>query len=624
MKMFLSLILSIIVLHVTKAQHVPIPSSYTNIKYDESKRLYFEKEGQKFYADTSGPEYTINQLLGNPKGTQEGVEFNFGVLKGTITYGFVPYTTSILPTTVFRSSTALQNGKAAIDVNKILKDSYGMAGIEEKAQLAIGYRLQNEKGTILYDGVLSITGRGPFTVVPTIYNGPYVNNISDNSAVIWFETQLPVKATVVVGGKKFGDNEEVLHHEITLSGLKANTDYKYTVQYGSQSQGYSFKTAPLPGSRKPFVFAFTSDCRQALGGGERNIYGTNAYVMKKMAALAYQNKAAFFQFTGDMVSGYKIRKEELSLQLINWRKSVEPFWHYMPFYVGQGNHESLGYSFLNPSGKQIAYIDRFPYKTESAEAIIGQSFVAPLNGPDSEDGNKYDKNLNTTDFPTYKENVFYYTHDNVAMIVLNSSYWYSSHADTETATSGGLFGYIQDNQLKWLQQTVQQLEKDKAIDHVFVTLHTPVFPNGGHVGDGMWYDGNNQQRPYISGKPVDKGIMERRDEFLDILINQSKKVVAVLAGHEHSYNRLELTRDVQIYPDNYPFKKLNISRPIFQIINGAAGAPYYTQEKTPWSAQTKAFTIENALCLFYVEGKNVNMKVINPDTLNPIDELKLR
>lgn len=624
MKTIFSFTLLLFIQVSVQAQQPEIPGSYSNIKYDENKRLYFEKNGQKIYADTTGAKYSINQLLGNPKGTQDGVEFNFGNLKGTITYGFVPYTNTAHPTTVFRLNAKLQNGQAAINVKRILTESYGIAGVEENAQLAIGYRLQDEKGAIIYDGVLSVTGRGPFTVVPTIYNGPYVNNISENSAVIWFETQLPIKAAVVIDGKRFEDKEEVLHHEITLNGLKAGTDYKYTVRYGSQSQSYSFKTAPLPGSREPFVFAFTSDCRQALGGGERNIYGTNAYVMKKMAALAYRNKATFFQFTGDMVSGYKTQKEELSLQLINWRKSVEPFWHYMPFYVGQGNHESLGYSFRNPSGTQMAYIDKFPYEAESAEAIMQQSFVAPLNGPDSEDGNKYDKNLNTTDFPSYKENVFYYTHDNVAMIVLNSSYWYSSHADTETATSGGLFGYIQDNQLEWLQQVVQQLEKNKAIDHIFVTLHTPVFPNGGHVEDGMWHNGNNQQRPYISGKPVDKGILERRDEFLDILINQSKKVVAVLAGHEHSYNRLELTKAVQIYPDSYPFKKLNISRPIFQIINGAAGASYYTQEKTPWRAQTKAFTIENALCLFYVDGKNVKMKVINPDTLNPIDEIKLR
>jgi hypothetical protein len=90
---------------------------------------------------------------------------------------------------------------------------------------------------------------------------------------------------------------------------------------------------------------------------------------------------------------------------------------------------------------------------------------------------------------------------------------------------------------------MQEFEQDPNIDHIFVTQHTPVFPNGGHSGDDMWYSGNNEKRPYIAGKPVQKGIIERRDEYLDILINQSKKVVGVLTGDEHNYNRLQLTKD---------------------------------------------------------------------------------
>jgi len=31
----------------------------------------------------------------------------------------------------------------------------------------------------------------------------------------------------------------------------------------------------------PFTFAYTSDSRAGSGGGERNIYGVNAYIMKK-------------------------------------------------------------------------------------------------------------------------------------------------------------------------------------------------------------------------------------------------------------------------------------------------------------------------------------------------------
>jgi hypothetical protein len=181
-----------------------------------------------------------------------------------------------------------------------------------------------------------------------------------------------------------------------------------------------------------------------------------------------------------------------------------------------------------------------------------------------------------------------------------------------------------DNQLDWLRATIQKLENDKDIDHIFITQHTPAFPNGGHSKDDMWYSGDNTKRPWIGGKPVEKGIIERRDEYLDILINESKKTIAILTGDEHNYNWLKLTQEVPIYPENYPNKKLKVSRSIYQINNGAAGAPYYAQEVLPWSKFTQSFSVENALCLFYVNGKKITMRVYNPDTLNLIDELEVK
>ena len=466
--------------------------------------------------------------------------------------------------------------------------------------------------------------KGPFEVVPSIAEGPFVNKLPDGKIAIWCRTTLPVKATVEADGKTFSEEKAMMHHEWEIAGLKPEAKYEYTVRYGELSQQYHFITAPEKGSRKPFVFAYSSDSRHANGGGERKIYGANAYIMKKMAALAYSNYAAFFQFTGDMIDGYLTNVEEQKVQYTNWKKALEPFWHYMPFCVGMGNHEALGYLYEDADKNPVAFVDGFPYKSFSAESVFQDEFVNPISSLKSEDNNKYDPNKTITDFPSYTESVFYYTHGNVAMIVLNSDYWYAPTMRINNSTSGGLHGYIMDNQLEWLRKTVTKLEQDPGIDHVFVTRHTPVFPNGGHAKDDMWYHGNNDTRPYIAGIPVDKGIIERRDEYLDILINQSTKVIAILTGDEHNYNWLKLTPEVPIYPENYPHKKLNISRPIYQINNGAAGAPYYGQEILPWSDFTQSFSVENALCLFYVDGKKIFMRVINPDTLNEIDTLQLR
>ena len=121
-----------------------------------------------------------------------------------------------------------------------------------------------------------------------------------------------------------------------------------------------------------------------------------------------------------------------------------------------------------------------------------------------------------------------------------------------------------------------------------------------------------------------KGIIQRRDQFLDIIINKSDKVVALLCGDEHNYSRLKLTHKTEIYHENYSWKKIKISRPFWQITNGSAGAPYYGQQQLPWSESVEKFSTQYALMLFYVDGNKITLKVINPDTLEDIEEVILK
>ncbi len=610
------------IVNIIIAQNIDIPKSYSNIQQDE-KGLFLKDGSQRYYTSPNSPIYSLDQLFGKPQGTAEGVRLDFGDFKGSITYGLIPYGQAPHPLPVFRFVKTLESGKADINIKRDFRYPYDFVDWQKNQILSIGYRLTDESGMVIYDGEVSLKGSGPFSVTPSIYEGPFVNMLTDKSATIWFNTTMPVAVTLQINGKSI-ESPEGTYHEIPVSDLSADTKYEYTVTYDGFTQQYHIKTAPEPGSRSPFVFAYTSDSRHASGGGERRIYGANAYIMKKIAAIAYANNAAFLQFSGDLINGYLETDEETQLQYTNWKKAVEPFWHYMPFQVGMGNHEALGHIFRDSTGRSRGFVDKFPFSTESAEMAFSKAFVNPVSSLQSEDGSKYDPSSQTIDFPSYSENVYHYRYDNVAIVVLNSDYWYAPTLRSNTATSGGLHGYIMDNQLEWLEKTIISLEEDDTIDHVFVTQHTPVFPNGGHSKDDMWYHGNNEKRPFVAGKAVDKGILERRDQYLDILINKSNKVLAVLTGDEHNYNRLQLTDKVTIYPEEYPHEKLNVSRPIYQINNGAAGAPYYAQEILPWSEHTKAFSVENAVCLFYVDGPSVKMKVINPDTLNLIDEISLR
>jgi hypothetical protein len=67
-----------------------------------------------------------------------------------------------------------------------------------------------------------------------------------------------------------------------------------------------------------------------------------------------------------------------------------------------------------------------------------------------------------------------------------------------------------------------------------------------------------------------------------------------------------------------------LKRPFFQINNGAAGAPYYAQEVTPWSAAVQGFSSQHAICLIYVERSRVRLETVNPETLEALDRVVLR
>jgi len=615
---------------ISLAAQDSIPSVFSKIYYDKDCKLYHKYKGKKYYASEYKSKLTLSNLQGNPQKTLNGIAFNFNdsALNGTLYYGLINYKESKYPTPIWFNKTAtIKKGITSINIHKSLSGRYDMTNWEESGKGTLGYRIANAKGELLYDGVIAFKydKEQGFNIAKTITEGPFVNLLKANEVTISFDTNVAVQAKIIVSDKIYISKQSQTHHEILIDGLQPETVYSYKVDFEDSTQNYSFKTAPISGSRKPFVFAYISDSRAGQGGGERDMYGVNYYVMRKMAALAKYKDAVFMQVTGDLIDGYKTTKEETNLQYANWKRSVEPFAHYFPIIATMGNHEAVGKVFKSDKGRWLTFIPGFPFETESPSAIFAENFVNPHADLVSEDGAYYDPNPNKTDFPPYDETVFYYTYDNVAIVVLNSNYLYVPALRNNPTTGGNLHGYIMDNQLKWLEKTLLHLESNNAIDHIFVTQHTPVFPNGGHVKDDMWYNGDNSKRAIIAGKPVNKGIIERRDEFLDQLINKSTKVVATLTGDEHNYNKVEITPEVNIYPENYEYPKLKRNRTLWQINNGAAGAPYYAQDtSTPWTNAVSGFSTQLALVLIYVDGQRISVKVMNPDTMEMIDEYILR
>ncbi len=625
----ISLLVSVLLITMdlsAQNKKIKIPAVYSNIKYDTNGRMYVDKEGVRVYEDVSRSKYTLNNLMGNPKGTSKGISFNFNIpgFSGTLYYGFIPFDDAKYPLPVyFKSTSTISNGKTNVNLKK-MRGKYDMIGWEKKGYGTLGYRVTDKSGKLMYDGIVSFSASPQgFHVIPTIVEGPFVNLPLPEGITISLTTNEFADVKLTVNNKTYYSKDK-LKHEIKVSGLQPDTRYDYIVTIGKISQQYHFQTAPVRGDQSAFTFAYASDSRQGKGGGERNLYGTNFYIIKKMMALSNFEKARFMQFTGDLIGGYLSDKDQMNLQYANFKRAFEPFAHSLPIYVGMGNHEALSRKFHDKDKKLRVSVDRFPFATESAEVVFADNFVNPENGPVSEDGASYDPDSKMIDFPPYKETVYYYTYGNVAMIVMNSNYFYAPYMSNIPVTGGGLHAYIMDEQFKWVEKTVKMLENDPHIDHIFITEHTPFFPNGGHVGDDMWYHGNNKPRTWVAGKPLEKGIIERRDQFLDLFVNQSNKVVAILTGDEHNYVRTEIGPDTNIYPEKYQHQKIKLKRTIYQINNGAAGAPYYAQEKTPWSDKTSGFTTQNALVLFRVNGKKIDVDVINPDTLEKFDTYSIR
>ncbi|OQY03888.1 MAG: hypothetical protein B6I20_04135 [Bacteroidetes bacterium 4572_117] len=401
------LIITLIVCSASSAQKAPFV--YKNIIEDE-KGICLVVSGRKVYADKPDDSFKFIDLYGNPKGHQLGIDLDFKHprLNGILYYGFINYNGAKMPQTVFfRKSAKIKGGKSSIDIKQNLSGRYDMVGWEESRKGILGYRIVLGNGAILYDGKLAFTHNElKFKPEPTLIEGPFINKLEPNSVVISFTTSKQIKASVKVNGKSYKDKNPVFHHEIKIDKLEPNTTYDYTVKIKRFKFSYQFKTAPEPGSRNKFTFAYASDSRSGLGGGERDIFGVNAYIMKRVASLAKSEGAEFVQFTGDLINGYETSKERMKLQYSNWKHSIEPFGHYIPFIAGFGNHEAYVYKFHDKYEDRYYMVDHFPFKDNSSESVFQDNFINVENGPESEDGTEYDPDTNKIDFPSYKETVF--------------------------------------------------------------------------------------------------------------------------------------------------------------------------------------------------------------------------
>ncbi len=549
----------------------------------------------------------------------------------------------------FRADATVRRGRTLLPVVKFFQDKYNANDWTDRGCVCVRFRLHLEQdgadrdlGT--YDTFVAFSRSDDgITPLPTVVEGPFVGELHSGDpsrVVVALHTSEPTTAKVVLkNGRTFPSSRPQIRHEIALTGLTPATAYRYRIDLGpTQTRWMSFRTAPKPGSTDtPVVFAYTGDSREGDGGGMLAYMGMNHITLERLMALAAAKGADFFIMGGDLVNGYTTSLDDFASQLQAWKQAVTGFWNTRPVYPAMGNHEALLRSYHTGQGKGIR-LDRWPYATHSAEAVFAREFLNPRNGPEPDD-----KRL-----PPYKENVFSFQYGPVLCIAYNNNYW-AAHGSREFG--GCPEGYVLDDQLRWIHRQLERAETDDSIRYILLYAQEPVFPNGGHVEDAMWWHGNNavRARTFTDGKlvPAAKGVVEVRNELVR-MVAASSKVAAVLGSDEHAYHRILITKDVPLgepkrddrnddgriaWPEEACSPLADLKHPCWYLTSGGGGAPYYAEEKAPWNTYWKktaqdpravyTYSSQENILLFRADAKTIRLQVLNPygECLDAIDDL---
>lgn len=542
---------------------------------------------------------------------QDGTTFDPSKLYGAVFVGPYPFENAEADYRYkrFRRVSGIADGVALLRINDLATrynsedDATGSSEWATSGRVAVRLDLHLMEDGIdkhlgTYDTFVNFEKSGEIYVkAPSIYEGPFLNMVrSDDpsTAVISLRTDVPVAARVIVDGVgSFGDETKRMVHEIQIRGLEPASNYSYAVELenGYRTKEWAFKSAPLKGEGS-VSFGYAGDSREGIGGGERTMMGVNMQIMEKEANLAFLKGADFWAQGGDLINGYSTSVDDFRYQLQAWKQAMAGFGASHAIFPAMGNHETLLRFFAHPETGEYVTLDRWPYDTESAEAVFADEFVNPSNGPQPSNPRR----------PSYDENLFSYQAGPLLMIAFNNNYWFTDRNRVEL-WGGAPEGWIFPDQLEWIARELAKAETDSTIKYVVLYAQEPIFPNGGHTHDAMWYHGNNNKRAWTYDAandvliPESEGIIEMRNNFARV-VAASSKVAAVLTSDEHNYSKVLISDQVPagvpaiddtnandvVCEDGESCSPIpGLVHPVWYFTCGGAGAPYYTRSHTPWN-----------------------------------------
>ena len=476
-------------------------------------------------------------------------------------------------------------------IAKLVRQKYDVTQVRQKGRGVIAYRIQAmdadrftthvEDGRVAFRCEVPCDADAEVVQLPTIVLGPFVDQVTATSAIVSFETDVPTFGAVQLkdaagGVRLIRSSRPGVRHEIEVPSLTPAMAYRYLVAavdrrgevvdvpYGT------LRTPPLSTTR--FRFAVMSDSRSAIGGDGRHYNGVNRNVLERLMQQAVNEDVDFAVFAGDLIDGYVTVQSEYKRQLRAWMQSVEPFHMHLPIYEVMGNHELLADAWSE--GWMADRSDQ-----DNSQTLFAASVVNPTNGPPTEPGK-----------PPYTESVYSFDYGSAHFAMVNSNHWHRNRFERDDHPAlprGQREGMLSDAQLGWLDRDLTAA-RARGAAHLFVFTHEPAFPTGGHAQDAMYYRGRIPE------------VLAMRDRFWGILVKHG--AVAAFFGDEHNYSRTLI--DSKVDP--------KFSRPVWNIVTGGAGAPYYARDFTvPWAESVKAFRPDHHFLVISVDGPRVRLEARN-------------
>jgi 3',5'-cyclic AMP phosphodiesterase CpdA len=266
---------------------------------------------------------------------------------------------------------------------------------------------------------------------PDFKRAPYVQNVTPTGAVIAWQTHSPETSTLQfwtgdsTGKLTIADTTVSLDHATALDPLQPDTEYSYQVQTweGKPTEVRTFRTAPLPGTRKPFKFLVFGDSGEGTPGQlalADRMPGEDFTLAIHVGDVAYDN-GSDIDFDHRHFAVYKDLTDGV------------------PLYPSLGNHDvrtELGAPYLN-------------------------AFHLPANNP------------------ARSERYYSFQHDNVFFVALDSN-----TGPTYAARFGDIrdSGSAQHG---WLVGELERASADPTVDWMVVYFHHAAFSSGrGVAGHG--------------------------------------------------------------------------------------------------------------------------------------------